>query len=59
MKERETNSIHIKQAGGHVHIMEVNPTAGNIARLVFEFVADSSLPVIEASLWETRYELCR
>jgi hypothetical protein len=50
MKARETSSIHIKQAEGRVHIMAVNPTAANIARLIFEFVADRSLPVIVRSL---------
>jgi hypothetical protein len=31
MKARKTNSIHLKQAGGRVRIMEVNSTAENIA----------------------------
>jgi 6-pyruvoyltetrahydropterin/6-carboxytetrahydropterin synthase len=41
--------------------MEVNPTAENIARLVFELVADCGLPVIEVSIWETgaSYASCR
>ena len=31
----------------------LNPTAENIAKLIYEVTADHGFPIIEASLWET------
>ena len=36
-----------------VYIMDVNPTAENIARLIFEHARSKGLPVREVRLWET------
>jgi len=36
-----------------VQILDVNPTAENIARLIFEFVKSCNYPVISVTLWET------
>ena len=36
-----------------VFVMDVNPTAENIARLVYNFVAAQGFPVVEVQLWET------
>lgn len=36
-----------------VYVMDVNPTAENIAKLVFDFVKDQGFPVTEVALWET------
>ncbi len=33
--------------------MDDNPTAENIARLIFEQAHDAGLPVVEVVLWET------
>jgi 6-pyruvoyltetrahydropterin/6-carboxytetrahydropterin synthase len=33
--------------------MDVNPTAENIARLIFEHAASQGFPVVEVKLWET------
>ena len=33
--------------------LNVNPTAENIARLIFERIASQGLPVVEVTLWET------
>lgn len=33
--------------------LNANPTAENIARLIFERVASQGLPVVEVTLWET------
>ena len=33
--------------------LDVNPTAENIARLIFDRAAEHGLPVIEVMLWET------
>ena len=43
----------LEQAGERVFVMDSNPTAENIARLIFEFVARQGFPVVEVSLWET------
>jgi len=34
-------------------VMDCNPTAENIARLIFEHTADAGLPVVEVIVWET------
>jgi 6-pyruvoyltetrahydropterin/6-carboxytetrahydropterin synthase len=36
-----------------VFVMDENPTAENIARLIFEHARDAGLPVAEVILWET------
>jgi 6-pyruvoyltetrahydropterin/6-carboxytetrahydropterin synthase len=33
--------------------MDVNPTAENIAKLIFEHARSQKLPVTEVRLWET------
>ena len=43
----------LEQAGERVFVMDGNPTAENIARLICEFVARQGFPVVEVSLWET------
>jgi 6-pyruvoyltetrahydropterin/6-carboxytetrahydropterin synthase len=39
--------------GEPVHVLDVNPTAENIARLIFEFTHSQGFPVVEVKLWET------
>ena len=36
-----------------IFVMDVNPTAENIARLIFDFAASQGFPVTEVKLWET------
>jgi 6-pyruvoyltetrahydropterin/6-carboxytetrahydropterin synthase len=43
----------LRRQGEPVYVMDVNPTAENIARLIFEFAAAQGLPVVEVQLWET------
>jgi 6-pyruvoyltetrahydropterin/6-carboxytetrahydropterin synthase len=43
----------LEKAGERVRIMKDNPTAENIARMIFEFVHGKGYPVVEVSLWET------
>jgi 6-pyruvoyltetrahydropterin/6-carboxytetrahydropterin synthase len=33
--------------------MDLNPTAENIARAIFDFTRAAGFPIIEAHLWET------
>lgn len=46
---------HLRSLGEPVYVMEVNPTAENIARLIFEFTAAQGFPVVEVQLWETEH----
>jgi len=41
------------EKGERVFVMESNPTAENIARLIFEHAVEQGLPVVEVILWET------
>jgi 6-pyruvoyltetrahydropterin/6-carboxytetrahydropterin synthase len=41
------------ERGERVFLMDVNPTAENIARLIFDHTAHAGLPVVEVRLWET------
>lgn len=41
------------QHGQPVFLLEVNPTAENLARLIFDFVKSQGFPVSEVRLWET------
>ncbi len=43
----------LKQQGEPVFLLAVNPTAENIARLIFEHIATHGFPVVEVKLWET------
>ena len=43
----------LRQQGEPVFVMDVNPTAENIAKLVFDFAVNQGLPVVEVRLWET------
>ncbi|MHC4403245.1 MAG: 6-pyruvoyl trahydropterin synthase family protein [Planctomycetota bacterium] len=43
----------LQEAGETLFLMDVNPTAENIARLIFQHAADQGLPVVEVHLWET------
>lgn len=36
-----------------VYVLDVNPTAENIARLIFDFAVGQGFPVVEVRLWET------
>ena len=43
----------LQQQGEPVHVLDVNPTAENIARLIFDYTASQGFPVVEVKLWET------
>ena len=43
----------LRELGEPVHVVDVNPTAENIARLIFEYARSQGFPVVEVSLWET------
>ena len=44
---------YLRRQGEPVYVMDVNPTAENIARLIYDFAASQGFPVVEVQLWET------
>ena len=42
-----------QERGERVFVMDRNPTAENIARLIFDRAMSVGLPVVEVTLWET------
>jgi 6-pyruvoyltetrahydropterin/6-carboxytetrahydropterin synthase len=44
---------YLRQLAEPVCVLDVNPTAENIARLIFDFAASQGFPVVEVRLWET------
>lgn len=43
----------LRERGERVHVLDVNPTAENIAKLIFDYTAAQGFPVVEVRLWET------
>jgi 6-pyruvoyltetrahydropterin/6-carboxytetrahydropterin synthase len=43
----------LQTKGEPVFVLDVNPTAENIARLIFDYTAQQGFPVVEVRLWET------
>jgi 6-pyruvoyltetrahydropterin/6-carboxytetrahydropterin synthase len=44
---------YLRSQGEPVFVVDVNPTAENIARLIYEYTAAQGFPVVEVQLWET------
>lgn len=47
----------LREMGEPVYVLAANPTAENIARLIFDYAKSQGFPVIEVQLWETDH--CR
>jgi 6-pyruvoyltetrahydropterin/6-carboxytetrahydropterin synthase len=45
----------LREQGEPVYVLDVNPTAENIARLIYDFAAGQGFPVVEVQLWETEH----
>ncbi len=43
----------LREMGEPLYIVDSNPTAENIAKLIYDFTAESGFPVTEVCLWET------
>jgi 6-pyruvoyltetrahydropterin/6-carboxytetrahydropterin synthase len=43
----------LREMGEPMFLLDRNPTAENIARLIFEFTASQGFPIVESRLWET------
>ena len=44
---------HLEELGEPLYLLNCNPTAENIARVIHEFAVDHGFPVVQTSLWET------
>lgn len=44
----------LQELGEPMYLLDTNPTAENIARLIGEYTAKQGFPVIQVDLWETR-----
>jgi 6-pyruvoyltetrahydropterin/6-carboxytetrahydropterin synthase len=45
----------LQERGERVFVIDCNPTAENIARLIYDRASDAGLPVVEVTLWETAH----
>ena len=43
----------LTELGEPIYLLDGNPTAENIARLIFDHTAEAGFPVAEVQLWET------
>ncbi len=43
----------LRELGEPLYLLDTNPTAENIARLIYQHAAEQGLPVVEVGLWET------
>ena len=43
----------LRELGEPMFLMEENPTAENIAKLIFDFTASRGFPIVQCQLWET------
>lgn len=43
----------LRELGEPLYLLDDNPTAENIARLIFDMTARQGFPVVETRLWET------
>ena len=43
----------LQKLGEPMYLVDANPTAENIARLIFDYAQSQGIPIVETSLWET------
>ena len=43
----------LQKMGEPLFLMDENPTAENIAKLIYHFTAESGFPIVECQLWES------
>ena len=44
---------YLREKGEPIFVMDSNPTAENIAKLIFDYAVSQGFPVVEVRLWET------
>lgn len=45
----------LQERGERVFVTELNPTAENISKLIYDHAREAGLPVVEVTLWETAH----
>ena len=51
---RDDPIVPVLEAHGEpLYLIDANPTAENIAKLIFDFTRQAGFPIVEAHLWET------
>ncbi len=53
LNENDPVLPHLQSQAELLFVIPVNPTAENIAKLIFDFAASQGFPVSEVSLWES------
>lgn len=53
LNSKDPLAAALKKMGEPVVLMEGNPTAENIARLIYDYARGQGLPVVSVRLWET------
>jgi 6-pyruvoyltetrahydropterin/6-carboxytetrahydropterin synthase len=53
LNRRDPVAPGLKELGGPVFLMDENPTAEAIAKLIFDYAASQGLPVRTVRMWET------
>lgn len=43
----------LQKLGEPVYLLDENPTAENIAKLIFDYATEQNFPILEVRLWET------
>jgi 6-pyruvoyltetrahydropterin/6-carboxytetrahydropterin synthase len=43
----------LQKLGEPLYLIDVNPTAENIAKLIYDYALEQGFPVVETRLWET------
>jgi 6-pyruvoyltetrahydropterin/6-carboxytetrahydropterin synthase len=43
----------LRKMGEPLYLLDANPTAENIAKLIYDFTAGQGFPIVEVHLWET------
>lgn len=43
----------LQELGEPLYLIDTNPTAENIAKLIYDFTRSQGFPIVEARLWET------
>ena len=43
----------LRDLGEPMYLIDANPTAENIAKLIFDYTASQGYPIVETRLWET------
>ncbi len=53
LSEKDPALSTLRELGEPLFVIPCNPTAENIAKIIFDYAQSKGLPVVEVSLWET------